>query len=188
MDESANANGNFFKTLDVTHLVRLASKRNIKFNMLMCYCIGKASEKVPEFKYLPVGAKLMEYSKIAINTIVLNKRNSINSCDIPYCGNLNQFNSDYMSLTKMVADSCTNYDVADSMIIGTSALVQCKLDGAVGMYSGIFNNSYMIWSKYKTHWFKKELNVSFQFLHVQMDGYHAGLFLEELQNVINHIK
>ena len=177
----------FFKRLNVTPLVKYARKHCIKFNMLMCYCIGKAAIQVPEFHYLPVGDKLMEYDKLAINAIVLNKDNSINSCDIPYSGNLKQFNADYLKLTSNVADSCTNYEIADSMVIGTSALVQYELDGAVGMYSGIFNNPYIIWSKYKSHWFKKELMLSFQFHHVQMDGAHASRFLHELQNAINDI-
>lgn len=33
----------FFKTLDVTPLVRLSRKRGLKFNMLLCWCIGKAA-------------------------------------------------------------------------------------------------------------------------------------------------
>lgn len=177
----------FFKKVDVTPLVKYAKRHHVKFNMLMCYCIGKAAKQVPEFRYLPVGDKLMEYDKLDINTIVLNKNNSINSCDIPYSDNLHQFNSDYLKLTSEVAETCANYDVADCMVIGTSALVQYELDGAVGMYSGIFNNPYIIWSKYKSHWFKKELMLSFQFHHVQMDGAHASKFLNELQNAINNI-
>lgn len=37
------------KTLDVSRLARLSKKRGIKFNMLMCYCIGKAATSVEEF-------------------------------------------------------------------------------------------------------------------------------------------
>lgn len=33
----------FFKTLDVTPLVRFSRKRGLKFNMLLCWCIGKAA-------------------------------------------------------------------------------------------------------------------------------------------------
>ena len=32
----------FFKTLDVTPLVRLSRRRGYKFNMLLCWCIGRA--------------------------------------------------------------------------------------------------------------------------------------------------
>ena len=44
----------FFKTLDVTNLVRLSRKRNLKFNMLMDYSIGKAASDIKEFYTLPV--------------------------------------------------------------------------------------------------------------------------------------
>ena len=33
----------FFKTLDVTNLVRFSKRRGLKFNMLLDYCIGKAA-------------------------------------------------------------------------------------------------------------------------------------------------
>lgn len=34
------------------------------------------------------------------------------------------------------------------MVIGTSAIVDTEIDGAVGMNSGIFNNPFIIWGKY----------------------------------------
>ncbi len=36
----------FFKTLDVTPLIRLGCRRGLKFNMLMDYCIGKAASGI----------------------------------------------------------------------------------------------------------------------------------------------
>ena len=68
--------------------------------------------------------------------------------------------------------------------IGTSALVQYEIDGAVGMYSGIFNNPFMIWGRYRRHLWKRTLTVSFQFHHTQMDGAHAAEFLDNLQKEI----
>ena len=60
----------FFKTLDVTNLVRISKRRGLKFNMLLCWCIGKAAASVKEFYLLPVGNKLMRYDSLAVNTIV----------------------------------------------------------------------------------------------------------------------
>ena len=74
-----------------------------------------------------------------------------------------------------------------SMVIGTSALAQYEIDDAVGMYSGVFNNLFMIWGKYKQGLFKTTLTVSFQFHHTQMDGAHAAKFLDLLQREINKI-
>ena len=174
----------FFKTLDVTPLLRLCRKRNLKFNMLLCWCIGKAATEVKEFYLLPVEEKLMQYDQIAVNTIVMNKAGEVSSCDIPFNNDLTQFNLDYLTLTKQVAESCENHDLTDSMVIGTSAITNVEINGAVGMYSGIFNNPFMIWGKYRRPGFKTVLPVSFQFHHTQMDGAHAGKFLEHLQNEI----
>ena len=154
----------------------------------MCWCIGRAASRVKEFYMLPVGDKLMEYDSIAVNTIVANSVGEVSSCDIPFSNNLQQFNNDYLYLTKQVAQSCIDHDLSHrSMVIGTSALAQYEIDGAVGMYSGIFNNPFMIWGKYKRTWFKTTLTVSFQFHHTQMDGAHASQFLNYIQEEIDKI-
>lgn len=173
------------KTLDVTRLRRICRRHGLKFNMLMCWCIGKAASQVKEFHLLPVGDKLIRYDSIAVNTIVVNREGEVSSCDIPFSNNLSQFNADYIRLTQEVAESCSNHDIANSMVIGTSALVQYDIDCAVGMYSGIFNNPFMIWGRYRKHWFKTRLTVSFQFHHTQMDGAHAARFLSLLQEAVN---
>ena len=171
----------FFKTLDVTRLLRYSRRKGLKFNMLMCWFIGKAASGREEFYTLPVGEKLIRYDRLAVNTIVLNREDGISSCDIPFSADLAQFNQDYLALTAQVRESCQNHDLEDSMVIGTSALAQYSIDGAVGMYSGIFNNPFMIWSKYKKGLFRTRLTVSFQFHHTQMDGAHAAQFLDRLQ-------
>ena len=179
----------FFKTIDVSNLVKISRKKRLKFNMLMCYCIGMAASKVKEFYMLPVSSKLMQFDTIAVNTIVANSAGEVSSCDLPFSKNLAQFNSDYLRLTKEVAKNCVDHDLsAESMVIGTSALAQYEIDGAVGMYSGIFNNPFMIWGKYKRAWFRTTLTVSFQFHHTQMDGAHASKFLEYIQKEIDKIE
>ena len=90
----------FFKTLDVTELIRASRKRNLKFNMLMDYCIGKAAAPVKEFYLLPVGDKLMRFDTIAVNTIVRNKIGEVSSCDILFTDNLDAFNREYLDPTR----------------------------------------------------------------------------------------
>ena len=177
----------FFKTLDVTPLVRFSHKRGLKFNMLLCWCIGKAASEIKEFYLLPVGRELLQYDSIAVNTIVKNKTGEVSSCDVPFSSSLAQFNADYLRLTCEVAECRENHDLTDSMVIGTSAIVDTEIDGAVGMNSGIFNNPFIIWGKYHKGLFRTTLKLSFQFHHTQMDGAHAGRFLERLQENINWI-
>ena len=177
-----------FRTIDVSNLRRISKRSGMKFNMLMCWCIGRASSRVKEFYMLPVGDKLIRYDSIAVNTIVANKMGEVSSCDIPFSHDMAEFNANYLRLTQLVAESCENHDITDSMVIGTSALAQYEIDGAVGMYSGVFNNPFMIWGRYRRSWFKTLLTVSFQFHHTQMDGAHAARFLDLLQKEIDSIK
>lgn len=138
---------------------------------------------------LPVGDKLMAYDTIAVNTIVANSKGEVSSCDLPFSEDLAQFNKDYLCLTRQVAESCVDHDLSEgSMVIGTSAMVDSEIDGAVGMYSGIFNNPFIIWGRYKREWFRKSLTLSFQFHHTQMDGAHAARFLAALQREIEAIR
>ena len=179
----------FFKTLDITNLIRFSKRKKLKLNMLLDYCIGKAAVGIKEFYTLPVREKLIQYDSIAVNTIVKNKDGEVSSCDILYSESLDVFNQEYLKYTAQVADSCHDRDLSEScMVIGTSAIVDTEIDGAVGMNSGIFNNPFMIWGKYSRKWFRYYLKLSFQFHHTQMDGAHAGSFLENLQKEINKLK
>ena len=178
----------FFKTLDVTPLVRLSRRKGLKFNMLLCWCIGSAASRVKEFYLLPVGKELLRYDTLAVNTIVKNRLGEVSSCDVPYSDDLTRFNSDDLRLTKQVAESCSNHDLTESMVIGTSAIIDTELDGAVGMNSGIFNNPFIIWGRYHRGLLKTTLTMSFQFHHTQMDGAQAGCFLALVQENIRTLK
>ena len=178
----------FFKTLDVTRLVRISKRSGLKFNMLMCWSIGRAASRIKEFYMLPVGRKLVQYDRLAVCAIVANREGEVSSCDIPFSDDLQQFSAEYLRLTRQVAESCTDHDLPESMVIGTSALASYEIDGAVGMYSGVFNNPFLIWGKYRRRFFRTTLTVSFQFHHTQMDGAHAARFLENLQEEIQNLK
>lgn len=178
----------FFKTIDVTRIVRVSKKRGLKFNMLLDWCIGRAASSVKEFYLLPVGDKLMRYDSIAVNTIVKNAEGEVSSCDILYTEDLDEFGRQYLEHTSQVASTCQDRDLSnDCMVIGTSAIVDTEIDGAVGMNSGIFNNPFLIWGRYRKKWLRYELPISFQFHHTQMDGAHAGRFLANLQEEINKL-
>ena len=179
----------FFKTMDVTNLVRVSRNKQLKFNMLLDYCIGKAAADIAEFYLLPVGDQLIQYDTIAVNTIVKNRTGEVSSCDLLYRADLSAFNEDYLQQTTLVAESCQDHDLSEScMVIGTSAILDTEIDGVVGMNSGIFNNPFLFWGKYRRKLFRYYLPVSFQFHHTQMDGAHAGRFLENLQTEIDKFK
>jgi chloramphenicol O-acetyltransferase type A len=88
----------------------------------------------------------------------------------------------------MTSQSQQDRDLSENcMVIGTSAIIDTELDGVVGMYSGIYHNPFLFWGRYRKRLFRYYLPVSFQFHHTQMDGAHAGKFLEILQMEIKRL-
>lgn len=175
------------KTFNVSKIVKYSKRHDMSFNMLLCWCIGKAASKMEEFYILPENGKLYQYDKLAVNVIVNNKKGGINSCDIPFCEDIRQFQDKYSVLTPSASESCESSFVDDAMVIGTSAMIATELDCIVNQYTDKFCNPMVMWGKYRKGWFKTSLPISFQFHHVQMDGGHGAKFLEILQHTINNL-
>ena len=175
------------KTFDVSRLIKVSKKSGIKFNVLMCWCMGKAAKNIREFYLLPAQGKLFQFDRLAINIVVQNVKGGISLCDVPYSDDIEQFNADYLELTCQAANTCKSTALEDYMIIGTSALPQTELDCIVNQYSGRWNNPFLAWGRYRKGLFKTTLPISLQFHHAQMDGAHACHFLDNLQDEINKV-
>ena len=175
------------KTFDVTRLCKVSHRRGMKFNMLLSWCIGKAASGIEEFYMLPHNGKLYKYDRMAINMIVENVKGGLSFCDVAVSDDLEQFNANYLRLTETIRQTCQDILDDEAVIVGTSAVTGTELDSIVNQYSGIYTNPFLAWGRYRKHWFKVTLPISFQFHHAQMDGSHAARFLEELQKTINTI-
>ena len=177
----------FTKTIDVTRIYWIVKRKGLSFNMLLCWCIGKAASQIKEFYTLPEQGQLFNYDRLAINVIVNNIDGGISSCDIPFTDDLDEFSTDYINLTQSEKKNCASSFQDDMMVIGTSAMTATELDSIVNQYTDRFCNPMVMWGRYRKKWLKVTLPVSFQFHHAQMDGGHAARFLEELQKVIKAI-
>lgn len=175
------------KTFNVSRLRAMSRKTGIKFNVLLCWCIGKAAAQTEEFFLLPQDGKLFRYDNLALNIIVPNRTGGLSTCDVPFTADIRQFNSDYLQLTDKAAVTCQNISLDEAMVIGTSALPQTELDCIVNQFSGRFNNPFLVWGRYRKGLFKTVLPISFQFHHTQMDGSHACRFLNQLQEEITAV-
>ena len=176
------------KTLDITKAIKYSKKHKLSINMLLSWCIGKSASQIDEFYTLPEQGRLFQYDDLAINVIVNNTKGGINSCDIPYTNDLQQFNQNYQRLTRIASSECNSSFREDLMVVGTSAMIATELDCIVNQYTDKFCNPMVMWGKYRRSWFKTFLPVSFQFHHVQMDGGHGALYLRNLQDTIFSLK
>ena len=175
------------KTFDVGKVLKASRRRGMRFNAMLCWCIGKAASGMEEFYTLPEQGKLFKYDRIAINVIVNNCKGGINSCDIAFTDDMEQFAKEYNTLTTKVAAACESAFLEDCMIVGTSAMIETELDCIVNQYTDKFCNPMVMWGKYRRKWLSTSLPISFQFHHVQMDGGHGARFLEMLQQEINKL-
>ena len=176
------------KTFDVTRLRKVSRRKDLKFNMLLCWCIGRAASAVDEFYLLPTKDNLFRYDRLALNVIVNNAKGDISLCDVPYSDDLEQFSRDYDVVTQKCAAICRDIFDEEANIVGTSAVTGTEFDCAINQYSGIYNNPFLVWGRYRRHWLRYRLPISFQFHHAQMDGTQAARFLEGLQQTINTIQ
>ena len=136
---------------------------------------------------LPQDGKLYKYDRMAINVIVNNVKGGLSFCDVAVNDDLEAFNANYLHLTETIRQTCQDILDDEAVIVGTSAVTGTEIDCIVNQYSGIFNNPFLSWARYRKGWFKTTLPISFQFHHAQLDGCHAARFLEELQKTINTI-
>ena len=175
------------KTFNVGKAIKTSRKQGIRFNALLCWCIGKAASGIKEFYTLLEQGKLYQYDHIAINVIVNNSKGGINSCDSPFCDDVAEFAKEYDRLTAQAAAECKSSFLEEYMIVGTSAMIETELDCIVNQYTDKFCNPMVMWGKYRRGWLKATLPISFQFHHVQMDGGHGARFLHQLQKEIDRV-
>lgn len=122
--------------------------------------------------------------RLVINTVVATRDGVIAACDISVSTDLEQFNQDYLKLTGKVREGGESYELGEEYgVIGTSALAEYEINGAVNIYAGCYNNPFLIWDKYRKKWLRATLPVSFQFHHTQLDAIPAAEFLERLQDI-----
>ena len=157
-----------FKKIDIKPIVKISRRNEMKLNALICYIVAKAASQIDEFFLLPVDDKLMRYDSLAVSVVVNVGNGEISTCDVPYSEDLREFYADYINLTDTVRRTKKAYDLSQThMVIGTSALTQCDIDGVVNIYSGVFNNPFLTWGRYRKGFFKMMLPISFQFHHTQ---------------------
>lgn len=178
----------FFQTINVTPLVKFSRKSALRFNMLLCHCIGKAASQITEFYMLPVHESMFAFDRLAIGVTVPCSDGKTAACDVPFSWELRQFNEDYMHFTRQVMSSGEPHELdQEAMVIETSSMPNYNVDGAVNLYSGFRNNPSLLWGRYQKRLWKTVLPVSFQFHHTQMDEAHAAWFLDNLQKAVDGV-
>jgi len=179
----------YTKTFDVTHIRRYAKRNGLHFTAIMNWCIVQAATYVQEFKNLPLLDKMYHFDELAVGQAIENKEGGLNFCHLRYKPNFKDFYQDYLKYTAQVAEECKDSRLDEEcMVIGTSPMPSTEMDSMINQYNDKFTNPILLWGRYRKHWWRYKLPISFQFHHVQMDGLPAARFLEQLQIELNQFK
>lgn len=177
-------------TLDITRLVRLSRKdKRMKMNMLMCYCIVRAAQKVKEFHTLIANKEFIWSDRINVQTILKDKEGQLRFVDLPCTDSLEEFSENYYRIGKEVWEKCEHHLDEDALFIGTSCLsTSLPLDAVVNQCNESFLNPFLMWGAYRRQFpWRYKLSISLQVHHVQINGSEACQFLELLQDEMNSI-
>ena len=175
------------KIYDVTPLLRYGRKHNMKFNMLLCWLMGKVASKIDVLYTIYEPYRLYKYDKICVNIVVPSSNDCVNLCDVPYNDSLEQFAADYDRITYQSIHEQRDILLDDYARLGTSAVIQTELASVTGGYNDKYTNPFLSWARYHKGWLKTTLPITLRANHIQMDGGHCARYLEMLQEEIKNI-
>ncbi len=178
-----------FSKINVTKLKKVSKKTGLKFNMLLCYCILKASRQIKEFFMFPTKTEFLKYDELTISVVAPKKSGGLSFCYVPFSESVKEFSNNYNRLVKEVYETEKEVNKKDDVgFVGTSAIINRDIDGLVNMYNPDFTVPYFVWGKYRKKFFRKyEISMSLNFNHIQMDGQEAAESLNLIQKAIDDL-
>ena len=172
---------------DITNLIKI-KKKGHSLNALLCYCILKAGEKIDEFHYSIKEDGLYYYEHVKVNAVFKGRDDSLCYGSIKYVDTFSEFEKEYLRVKKYCYDNCSHYDDDFGSLLSTSAVVNYSFDSFGLSVSDTFWDNFLMWGKYVKKFMHTELKITLRFHHALIDGEHAGMFFNELQNQIKKLK
>lgn len=172
--------------IDVDNLVKFSKKNKISFYGLLTYFTIASLNKIEEFKYVLEEDEIYKYDKINVSFSVLKDNKQINFSRTIEYSNLKKFIQDFAD-AKIEAES-------DKIIPYTKDYNKCYITCTPWMrVNSVLNPmNYKLkdsipricWGKYFIQDEKYMIDYSIQVNHAFQDGYHIGLFINQLQEDI----
>ncbi|MBR3890886.1 MAG: hypothetical protein IKJ30_02280 [Bacilli bacterium] len=174
-------------TFDITNLIKIKNKGH-SLNALLCYVLMQAGENIEEFHYMIKEEGLYYYDDIKVNAVFKGKDESLCYGSIKYFNNFLDFEKEYIRVRNYCYDNCSHYDEDCGAMLSTSAVTNYPFESFSLSTSKTFWDNFLMWGKYVKKFLKYKLTISLRFHHATIDGEHAGMFFNEVQNQINKLK
>lgn len=174
--------------LDFSQAYNKCKKEGISFFLYYLYLTTKAVNSVENFRYRISGEKIYIYDKINASATISREDNTFGFSHIIFDEDLDKFIKNAEKEIKRIrSGSGLMLDEIRQNEVHYSALPWLKFSSL--SHSRNFSNEdscpKISFGKLTTEDDKKLMPVSIHVHHALMDGFHVGLFVEELQQLLN---
>lgn len=182
--------------LDVTNLVNNSRKHNFTFYGSMVYMILYTMNEIEEFKYgygnFDGEQKIYKFYDIAATMTVIDKNNNLNFTRyVKFDYNFDNFILTFDSATED-ASNCLPYYKIDGLEYCNKVNITCipwikfsNFKDAID-FKEKSSKPKICWDKFEKNENRYFLNFSILVNHAFQDGYHIGIFVNQLQENINN--
>ena len=176
--------------VDVTGLLKTIRADRLPFFLTVCYCVGRAANRVPEFRQRIRDDRIVEFDSCLTSHTVALENGTYGYCtldsDRPFWDFL-PYALKEQEKAKRKASIQEDEEVLDKIFISTLPwLSYIALIQPVPIPAG--SNPRITWGKYDTQGGKTLLPVSVLCHHALVDGLHIAKFYEELSQEIESIQ
>ena len=188
----------FVFKLDITNLIDELSKNKKSFYGIMTYLSLKSINDIEEFKYsyrmnekLTYDNIVCKYDRLIVSNTILKSDNTFNFTDyIPYVDDLNEFMDNFEIAKKNVLNDTKTRMFIEGAPIYISCIPWFDFTGYYDAYmgNGCESSPKICWGKYFIEDGRYYIHYSISVNHVFQDGFHIGMFYNNLQENINSLK
>ena len=178
---------NITARLDITNIIKFVKLHKTKLNCLLCFTVLQTAQSIKEFHYFIEDDGLYFYKNCKTNAVAKAQNGELVFVDFGYCEKYSDFEHQYEENMKWCIKNCEHLQSVVGARIGTSVVKDFPLVSMNVPYTDDFKDTFLVWGGYEKKGFKYYLNMSLRFHHGLMDGEHAGIFFQRLQENMRKI-
>ena len=174
--------------LDITRFLPFVKDRKISFTAAIMYLIARIANSIPEFRQRVREGNPIEYDVVHPSATILTNDDLFSFCTVLYNPNFIKFVKETEEeitrvktepyIEEMIQDDSALFMASIPWVSFTSFMHPLKLNPADSVPR-------FAWGKYKQSGDRTLMPLSVQAHHAVVDGLHAGMFYDQLQNLLN---
>ncbi len=180
---------NICSSIDVTELHNACHECQISFSTAMLFASIDTANKTKEFRYRLYQGDVIEFDSIYAGSTILNDDNTFSFCYFDYDGDFTSFNKNAKQQIDNTKKGILDFDGKnnDLGIIHYSVIPWISFTSFSNPRNYKTNDSIpkIVFGKYYEKKGRVLMPISIEVHHALMDGFHLGLYLTKLQNLLD---